>query len=79
LPANVTVVLSFSLVRPMVPLDGAAMPDSTMLMQEATADEIWEKAMQVHAVSVPEVFAVVEAETVAVVEVVIFAAALVIF
>jgi hypothetical protein len=54
------------------------MPDSIMLVQEATADEIWVKAVQVHAVSVPEVFAVVGAETVAVVEVVIFAAVLVI-
>jgi hypothetical protein len=79
LPANVTVVLSFSLVKSIVPPDGAAEPDSNMLVQEAMADEIWEKAVQVHAVSVPEIFSAVEAETVVVVEAVIFAAVLAIF
>ena len=55
------------------------MPDSTILVQEATAEEIWEKAVQVHAVPFPEAIAVVVTETLAVFEVEIFASVLIVF
>lgn len=55
------------------------MPDSIMLVQETTADEIWVKAKQVHAVSVLEAFCSCGSGNRSSCRVVIFAAVLVIF
>jgi hypothetical protein len=68
----------FSLERSSVLLDGAAILDSTMSVQEATAEEIWENAVHIHADPVSEAFVVAD-ETLEVVEVVSFVDALVIF